>query len=271
MEPALIYELIVMLAAAGMLSGLLAGLLGVGGGIVLVPVLDFALHRGGFPAEWCLHVAVATSLASIVPTSIVSSRAHHARGAIDAPLAAAWAPGMVLGGLAGSLLAARVADGLLATLFGVVAALAAVTMFLPLDRLRLSDRVPRGLTGTLLAAAIGSVSAMMGIGGGTLAVPTMSLTGAPIHTAVGTAAFFGLLLAVPGTLAYLFATSAPSLPVMTVGLVSGAALLVVTPLAMLTAPLGARLAHALPRRTLTRVFGVFLCLVALRMAQRALT
>lgn len=268
MEAASLWELALILAVAGLVAGLIAGLLGVGGGIVLVPVLDMALRRGGFPAEWCMHVAVATSLAAIVPTAISSSRAHHQRGGIDWSLVRAWAPGMMLGGLAGSLLASRVPDAALTTVFAVVAALAALKMFLPLDHLRLAERVPKGLPGNLIALTIGGVSSMMGIGGGTLSVPTMTMTGGPIHTAVGTAAFFGLLLAVPGTVGYLLAASVPALPGLTLGLVSFAALLVVAPLSMLTAPLGARLAHALERRTLSRLFGVFLGLVALRMLYR---
>ena len=268
MEPASLWELALILAAAGLVAGLLAGLLGVGGGIVLVPVLDLALHRAGFPTEWCMHVAVATSLAAIVPTAMSSSRAHHRRGAIDWSLVKAWAPGMILGGLAGSLLAARATDATLTMVFGVVAALAAFKMFLPLDQLRLAERVPRGLPGNLIALTIGGVSSMMGIGGGTLSVPTMTLTGESIHRAVGTSALFGLLLAVPGTIGYLFAAAVPPLPGLTLGLVSFAALFVVAPLSMLTAPAGARLAHALERRTLARIFGVFLCLVAMRMIQR---
>lgn len=268
MEAASLWELALILALAGLGAGLIAGLLGVGGGIILVPVLDLALHRAGFPDEWCMHVAVATSLATIVPTAMSSSRAHHQRGSIDWSLIKAWTPGMVLGGLAGSLLASRVPAATLTAVFGVVAALAALKMFLPLDHLRLAQQVPRGWPGNLLAFVIGGVSSMMGIGGGTLSVPAMTLTGGAIHTAVGTAAFFGLLLAAPGTIGYLLAPSAPELPGLTVGLVSFAALFLVAPLSMLTAPLGARLAHALERRTLSRIFGLFLCLVALRMIYR---
>jgi hypothetical protein len=148
----------------------------------------------------------ATSLATIIPTAISSSRAHQQRGGIDWELVRAWSPGMIAGGLVGSLLAANASDGVLTGVFGVIAALAALKMVLPLDELRLAQRVPRGLGGNLLAASIGGISSMMGIGGGTLSVPAMTLTGGAMHTAVGTAAFFGLLLAVPGTLGYLLAS-----------------------------------------------------------------
>jgi uncharacterized membrane protein YfcA len=260
--------LALVLGASGLLAGFVAGLLGVGGGIILVPVLEISLRYAGFPSQWCMHVAVATSLAAIVPTAISSSRAHQQRGGIDWGLVRAWAPGMVAGGLAGSLLAANASDAVLTGLFGGIAALVAVKMFLPLDELRFADRVPRGWSGNLIAAIIGGVSSMMGIGGGTLSVPAMTLTGGAIHTAVGTAAFFGLLLAVPGTLGYLLASPGVALPGATIGLVSFAALAVVAPLSMWTAPLGARVAHSLDRRALSRIFGGFLCLVAMRMLFR---
>jgi len=267
-DPSTLWLLALLLMATGLFAGLLAGLLGVGGGIIMVPVLELALPYAGFPREWCMHVAVATSLAAIVPTSISSSRAHYRRGGIDWKLARAWAPGVVIGGLAGSLLASSVSDGVLTGVFGVVATLISLKMFLPLDHLRVSERVPTGLIGKLIAALIGGVSSMMGIGGGTLSVPAMTLTGGAIHQAVGTAAFFGLLLSVPGTAGYLLASPGVALPGATVGLVSFGVLALVAPMSMLTAPAGARLAHSLDRRTLSKIFGGFLCLVALRMLLR---
>ena len=264
-DPSALWWLALVLCTSGLFAGFVAGLLGVGGGIVLVPVLEYSLRYAGVPLEWCMHVAVATSLAAIIPTSISSSRAHERRGGIDWPLVRAWAPGMVVGGLLGSMLAASASDGLLTGVFGVVAALAALKMFLPLDDMRFSDQVPRGLPGNLLAGSIGGISSMMGIGGGTLSVPAMTLTGGAIHKAVGTAAFFGLLLSVPGTAGYLLASPSVALPGYTVGLVSFAALALVAPMSMLTAPLGARVAHSLNQRNLSRIFGGFLCLVAVRM------
>jgi uncharacterized membrane protein YfcA len=267
-DPSTLWLLALLLMATGLFAGLLAGLLGVGGGIIMVPVLELALPYAGFPREWCMHVAVATSLAAIVPTSISSSRAHHRRGGIDWKLARAWAPGVVIGGLVGSLLASRVSDDVLTGVFGVVATLISLKMFLPLDHLRVSERVPTGLIGKLIAALIGGVSSMMGIGGGTLSVPAMTLTGGAIHQAVGTAAFFGLLLSVPGIVGYLLASPGVALPGATVGLVSFGVLALVAPMSMLTAPAGARLAHSLDKRTLSKIFGGFLCLVALRMLLR---
>jgi len=268
MDFSALWPLLLVLLVAGMVAGVVAGLLGVGGGIVLVPVLEYSLRFIGIPPAWCMHVAVATSLAAIIPTSISSSRAHHARGAVDWGLAKAWAPGMLLGGLLGSLVAASATGPLLTGIFGVMAGIVAVKMFLPLDHLRIASQVPRGGLGNLIAGAIGTVSAMMGIGGGTLSVPVMSLTGEPVHRAVGTAAFFGLLLALPGTLGYLLATPPITLPGLTLGWVSLAALLIVAPASAVMAPYGARLAHSIDKRRLSKLFGLFLCLVSLRMLYR---
>lgn len=263
------WMLVSTLLGTGLVAGVIAGLLGVGGGIVIVPVLEVALQFAGVPPEWRMNVAVATSLATIIPTSISSARAHHARGAVDLSLARAWAPGMLAGALLGSVLAARVSSQGLAAIFGIVALLVAVKMFLPLDGLRLATQVPRGIGGGSLATLIGGLSAMMGIGGGTVSVPTMTLTGEPIHRAVGTAALFGLVISIPGTIGYLFARPDVELPWGTVGLVSLVGALVIAPCSWLTAPLGARLAHALSKRALSMAFGGFLFIVAARMLWRA--
>lgn len=262
--------LLAILAASGLIAGFVAGLLGVGGGIVTVPVLEYSLRFAGIPEEHRLHVAVATSLAAIIPTAISSSRSHHARGAVDWPLARRWGPIMVAAALAGSLLASHAPMPVLAGLFGGVALLIAAKMLLPLDHLQIAGQVPRGIGGALLAAFIGGASAMMGIGGGTLAVPSLNLCGYPIHRAVGTASFLGLLISVPGTLGYLLAKPQVTLPWSTVGYVSLAGLAVIGPAAMLTAALGARAAHSLPRRRLALAFGAFLLIVGGRMLYRAL-
>jgi uncharacterized membrane protein YfcA len=260
-----LWPVLAAMLAAGLAAGVIAGLLGVGGGIVVVPVLEYALAFAGVDPEWRMHVAVATSMATIVPTSLSSSRAHHSRGAVDWSLARAWAPGMLAGAFAGSLLAANADAAVLTGLFGVVALLVALKMALPLDHLRAAPEPPRGLGGNALAAGIGAVSSMMGIGGGTLSVPALTLSGEPIHRAVGTAAFFGLLISVPATLGYLLASTGSSLPWLTIGLVSLPGVALIAPCSMLTAPLGARLSHGLSRRALSLVFAAFLAVVGARM------
>lgn len=261
--------LIGILAVSGLVAGFVAGMLGVGGGIVTVPVLEYSLRFAGVPEEYRMHVAVATSLAAIIPTAMSSALAHHARGAVDWDLARRWAAPMIVAAFAGSLLASHAPLAVLTGVFGGVALLIAAKMLLPFDDLRAAEQVPRGIRGGALATFIGGVSAVMGIGGGTLAVPTLNLCGYPIHRAVGTAAFFGLLISVPGTIGYLLAKPATGLPWLTVGFVSIAGLAVIGPGSMLTATLGARASHALSRRRLSQAFGVFLLLVGTRMLFRA--
>jgi uncharacterized membrane protein YfcA len=262
--------LIAILAVSGVVAGFVAGMLGVGGGIVTVPVLEYSLRFADVPEGYRMHIAVATSLAAIIPTSISSARSHHARGAVDWTLARRWAVPMLLAAFAGSLLASHAPLPVLAGIFGAVALLIALKMLLPVDDLRVSDQVPRGAGGAALATLIGGVSAVMGIGGGTLAVPTLNLCGYPIHRAVGTASFFGFLISVPGTLGYLLARPPVEMPWSTVGYVSLVGLAVIAPGSMLTAKLGARTAHSLGRRRLAQAFGAFLLLVGSRMLYRAL-
>lgn len=259
------------LAGAGIAGGLLAGLLGVGGGIVIVPALDFALQAGGVPPSTALHLAVGTSMATIVPTAVSSARSHARRGAVDFTVARRWAPAIVLGAFGGSLAAGWLDARVLAAVFGVVALAAALKMLLPLDGVVLRESLPGGVGGFALPAGIGAVSALMGIGGGTLSVPAMTLCGQPVHRAVGTAALLGLWIALPATLGYLFAPADPGArPPLTVGYVSLLGFALIAPLTWLVAPLGARLAHSLDRRRLGMAFGVFLLAVAVRMGWRAL-
>jgi uncharacterized membrane protein YfcA len=263
-----------MLAAllgAGAAGGLLAGLLGVGGGVVIVPALDFALVSAGVPETVALHVAVATSMATIVPTALASSRSHARRGAVDLAIVRRWSVPIVIGALAGAVAASRLEGRVLALVFGIVALASGLKMLLPFDQVVLRRGVPGGAAGALIPAVIGAVSSMMGIGGGTLSVPTLTLLGEPVHKAVGTAAWLGLWIAVPATVGYLLATPPPTagLPPLTVGYVSLPGLALVAPVAWWVAPWGARLAHSLDRRRLAAAFGVFLLLVAARMASRA--
>lgn len=254
--------------AAGAFGGLIAGLLGVGGGIVIVPVLDAALHFAGVDPAISLKVAVATSMATIVPTAISSSRAHARRDAIDFELVRRWSIPIVVGALGGALLASHVDDAVLAAVFGVITLLVAVKMLLPLDGLVLRPDVPRGPGGALIPAGIGGVSAMMGIGGGTLSVPAMTLCGQPVHRAVGTAALLGLWISVPATIGYLIARPHAAMPALTVGYVSVVGVAAIAPVSWLCAPFGARLAHALDRRALSAAFGLFLLVVSARMFYR---
>ena len=264
---------IAALVAAGAAGGLIAGLLGVGGGIVLVPALDLALGAAGVDHAVSLHVAIATSMATIVPTAISSARAHASRNAVDFAIVQRWAAPIVVGALVGSLAAAHANGKVLAAVFGTVALSSALKMLLPLDRLVLRQSLPGGIRGALIPAFIGAISAMMGIGGGTLSVPTMTLCGEPVHKAVGTAALLGLWIALPATAGYLLARPAETaaLPPWTIGYVSVVGFALVAPISWLVAPFGAKLAHTLDRRKLSAAFGFFLLIVAMRMLYRVLS
>ncbi|WP_116365279.1 sulfite exporter TauE/SafE family protein [Parahaliea mediterranea] len=254
----------------GLFAGVLAGLLGVGGGIVIVPVLDTALGMMGVDPAIRMHIAVATSLATIILTSISSTRAHHRKGAVDFALAREWGLFILLGSVAGTVLASHMDSSVLSMVFAVVAILVALKMVLPTDNLRLSNHVPGGLPGKIPPVLIGGLSCMMGIGGGSLSVPALTMMSVPVHRAVGTSALFGLLIAVPGALTYVITGwGDPRLPSGNLGYVSLLGLCLIAPTTVLAAPLGAKLAHKLDQRQLSLVFGSFLLIVSIRMLYRA--
>ncbi|MCF8473916.1 MAG: sulfite exporter TauE/SafE family protein [Emcibacter sp.] len=262
--------IIVLMMASGILGGVMAGLMGIGGGIVIVPVVEFALGFIGVDPSVRMHVAVATSLATIIPTSISSAHAHHGRGAVDFELAQKWGVAIFLGAAFGTWIAARVESGVLSIIFAVVALFVASKMILPFEKIKLSDHVPRGFFGSLIPTVIGLISTMMGIGGGALSVTTLTLFNVPIHRAVGTAAFFGLLIAVPGTIGFMISGQGNDLlPVGSIGYVNVIGFLMISPMTYFAAPFGARIAHALTQRQLGMVFGGFLLIVSVRMFYRS--
>jgi hypothetical protein len=252
--------------AAGVFGGILAGLLGVGGGIVIVPALYLALSAADLGEGVAMQVAVATSLATIVFTATSSSRAHYKRGAVDVPLLRRWAPWVVLGVVAGSLLGAVVDGRAMVAVFAVVASVVAVQMLLgrsnPVPEPRRAPSAAWAATGVFA----GGVSALMGIGGGTVCVPVLSYLGYDIRRAVGTSAALGLVIGVPATLVYIVTGFwADELPPFSLGYVNLVALLVITPFTTIFARVGARIAHAIPMRALRACFGVFLAVTAARM------
>lgn len=266
-----VLPLILMMLATGIVAGILAGLLGVGGGIVIVPVLEFALGILGVDPAIRMHIAVATSLATIIPTSIASTRAHHARGAVDFTLLRSWGGPVLLGSAMGTWIAAQTDSNTLAAIFGTVALLIAVKMMLPLENKTLSSSVPTGFLGSTIPLSIGTLSSMMGIGGGTFSVSILTLMSKPIHKAVGTSALFGLLISLPGTAGFIVTGwGHPSLPMGSLGFVNIIGFLLISPMTVLAAPLGAKIAHKLSQRHLSITFSLFLFLLGGRMLYRAL-
>lgn len=260
---------LVMLATGG-IGGVLAGLLGIGGGIVIVPVMEAALAFLDVDEAIRMHVAVATSLATIIPTSIASSRAHHRRQAVDFDLVRRWTPFVLLGSLAGTFVASHVHSDVLAIVFAVVALIVALKMILPLEGRTIASDVPGGAAVSLVPFGIGGVSSMMGIGGGTLSVAILTLFNQPIHRAVGTAALFGLAISLPGTAGFMISGfDDPRVPPGSIGYVNLIGFALISPATFLAAPLGAAIAHRLSRRQLSLLFGAFLLIVSARMFWRA--
>ena len=266
METQLVVAMVSLLLVVGVVAGILAGLLGVGGGIVIVPALYHLFAFLGISPEVQMHLAVGTSLATIIPTSLRSVRAHAKRGAVDWPLMRSWAPPILLGVLAGTLAAASMDNRGLAVVFASVATLVALHMGFSKPHWVIASQLPGGAVKPVLPGVIGAVSVMMGIGGGTLAVPTLTLFSYPIHRAVATAAGFGLIIAVPGTAGFILAGwNAAGLPAFSLGYVNLLAFAIVVPTTVLSVPLGVRLAHWLKPRPLRIAFALFLALTALRM------
>lgn len=251
--------------ALGGTAGVLAGLLGVGGGVVLVPALSLFFAWQQMPPSVTLHLALGTSLATIVFTSLSSVRAHHERGAVDWRIFRRVTPGIVAGTALGSWLAARLSARLLGALF--VAFLFYVALQLLLDvRPRPSRRLP-GAGGMLGAGGlIGGVSSLVGIGGGSMSVPFLVWCNVSVRQAIGTSAAIGFPVALAGALGYVaHGLAVEGLPAHTVGFVYLPALLGVALASAATAPLGARLAHALPVPLLKRIFALLLAVMAARM------
>ncbi len=259
-----LFALLLLLTGAG--AGVIAGLLGVGGGIVVVPVLFHLFTQLGIDEAVRMKLAVGTSLATIVVTAWSSAGAHWKRGTVDRSFLKAWGPMVLVGVVAGSLLASLTRGPLLTGVFATVALMVAAQIAFARPEWRLGDELPKGAARMALGGIIGALSAMMGIGGGTLTVPVMTLFGTPVHRAVGTAAAMGFVIGVPGTLAFMATgLGAEGRPPFSLGYVSLVGLALIAPTSMYCAPYGARLAHRLDARPLRRVFAGFLVLTSARM------
>ncbi|MFZ9335670.1 MAG: sulfite exporter TauE/SafE family protein [Burkholderiaceae bacterium] len=257
-EPRRVAELI----ALGSITGFLAGLLGIGGGMIMVPFITFILNAKGFPAEHAVKMAIATSLATICFTSLSSVRAHHQRGAVLWPVALALAPGIVVGGLVGAQVAVALSGKVLSVLFALFIGFSATQMLL--DRKPKPTRTLPGTGGLFgVGGLIGFLSSLVGAGGAFISVPFMTWCNVKIHNAVGTSAALGFPIALAGTLGYIWAgIGLPQMPWGSVGYLYLPALVIISAASVTLAPIGARAAHRMDIKPLKRVFAFVLYALA---------
>ena len=264
-DPLTFISLVSALVAAGAAIGFLAGVFGVGGGAISVPVFFEIFGTLGYPPDVAMPVAVGTSLAVIIPTSISSARGHQKRGTLDLGVLRTWAVPVLLGVLIGALIARFATPIVFQSVFVVVALINAVKLLSGGKGWQLSDKLPGALTMRLWGMIIGLVSAIMGIGGGAISNLFLTLHGTPIHRAISTSAGVGVLIAVPGTIGYVVAgQGSPNLPPGSLGFVSVIAFALTIPTSLFFTRFGVALAHKLSRRSLEIAFGSFLVLVAAR-------
>lgn len=257
---------LLMLVFAGLAAGFIAGLFGVGGGTVTVPILFHWYEHMGVASGTAMHVAVATSLATIITTSLASSKAHRKNNAIDEAILYIWGPFIVLGSIIGVVLATIVSGDAMRGIFGFFLITIALYMLFSREGKAVFHGLPGYWVQRVLATFIGALSSLVGVGGGAISVPVMSVLGVNLRYAVGTSSTFGFLIAIPGTIGFIFSgMGAEGLPPYTLGYVSLLGLLGLLPTTAITAPLGARLAHKLNRSVLRRIFALFLTFISAKM------
>ena len=256
---------ILLYLSVGAVAGVLAGLLGIGGGLVIVPMLTAIFTSQGLAPDYILHMALGTSLASILFTSLSSMRSHHKRGAVIWPVVFSITPGILVGTFGGSWLASLLSTQFLKGFFGCFLLYVGTQMLMGIK-----PKPSRDIPGTAGIFAAGSIigvfSSLVGIGGGTLSVPFLSWCNTRIHKAIGTSAAIGFPIAIAGTLGYVTSgLKVLGLPEWSVGFVNLTALLGIVSASVLTAPIGVKLAHSLPIDKLKRIFAVLLYVVGGRM------
>jgi len=254
------------LLLTGVIAGVLAGLLGVGGGIVIVPVLFNVFLFLGIDEAVRMHLAVGTSLATIIPTSVVSARAHFKRGGIDVDLLKSWGPAIFVGVLAGTYVGGSVRGAVLTAVFAVIALLVAANMAFRKEGMIVAESLPAGIARIAMGLGVGAFSVMMGIGGGTLTVPLLTAFNYPIRRAVGTASAIGFIIGVPGAIGFILSgLHAANLPPFSLGYANLVGFALIVPTTMIMAPIGVRIAHTIKPQMLRWAFGLFLFITAVRM------
>ena len=253
------------IASAGAVSGFLAGILGIGGGAVLVPVFYQVFGLLGVDDAVRMHVSVGSSLAIIVATSLRSFSGHYARGAVDMALLRSYVVAVPAGVVLASLTAASISSAGLRAVFAVVVFIIGLRMLFNREHWRLGTEVPGNPIRPAVGMLTGFLSTLMGIGGGVMNNTFMTLYGRPIHEAIATSSGVGVLIAIPGTIGYIWAGwGNPLLPALSTGFVNWIAVALVIPITIAVAPLGVRVAHALKKRQLELAFGIFSMVVSAR-------
>ena len=257
---------------AGLFAGFAAGIFGIGGGFVVVPALFVVLPLLGGTHEAVAHVAIGTSAATIIVTSIRSLLAHAKRGAVEFEVLRAWAPWIILGDGVGVLLAGHVDGRVLTIIFASGVFLMSLNFLLPkVGGKVISDEMPSGIARVGIAGGLGTFSALLGIGGGTIAIMVMTLCGRSIHRAIATASGIGTLIAIPSAIGFaLIGLKETGLPWGSLGFVNMPATLAIASMSILTAPLGVAAAHSLPANVLKRIFGIYLVIIACIMFRNAI-
>jgi len=269
-EMADLLPMVALIVAIGAFAGVLAGLLGVGGGIVLVPAFFFAFEGLGYASDDLMQICLATSLATIIVTSVRSVMSHNKKGAVEWGILRSWGPGIAIGAILGVVAASGLRNEVLMAIFGVLGVLVGLYMAFGRSEWRLGDVMPSGIGRAVTSPILGFLSVLMGIGGGSFGVPLMSLYAIPIHRAVATAAGFGVIIAVPSVIGFLMVSGdGANRPPFTFGQVNLVAFVLVIAMTLITTPWGAKLAHAMDPKPLKRVFAFFIMLMALNMLRKA--
>jgi uncharacterized membrane protein YfcA len=265
------WQLVLELLVLGLFTGLLAGLLGIGGGMLMVPFMTLLLTHKGMPSQYVVKIAIATSLATICFTSVASVRSHHKRGAVRWDIVKLLAPGIIVGSLLGAQVAKALPAAVLYLLFAGFVGFSGTQMLL--DRKPKPTRqLPAGPGMLASGAGIGVLSALVGAGGGFISVPFMTWCNVSIHNAVATSAALGFPIALAGTVGYIVAGwSLSDMPSGTLGFIYLPALVTIALASVITAPLGARLAHRLNVKQLKRVFALLLYVLAAYMLYKRLS
>ena len=257
--------LLAMLLGGGLIMGLLAGMLGIGGGGIMVPILYEVFSAIGVDEAVLMHLCVGTSLAVIMPTSLRSFHSHKAKGAVDMEIIRSMVLPVVAGVVIGTLVARYTSSTILTVIWAGAATMMSLKMFFGRESWKLGDDIPGNPGRALYGLFIGTISTLMSIGGGAFVTMMMTLYGRPIHQAVGTSSGFGPMIAIPGTLGFIWAGwGVAGVPPGSLGYVSFLSAAIIVPVSVLAAPLGVRMAHGISRRKLELFFATFLALVASR-------